>query len=58
MRCRYFCPNFLHWQRMSHNVVVSQHMARHSPLRFDDLLASIGSSIDQEDKPSEVEMVG
>ncbi|KAB1217375.1 hypothetical protein CJ030_MR4G020946 [Morella rubra] len=38
--------------------VVSQHMARHSPLRFDDLLASIGSSIDQEDKPSEVEMVG
>ncbi|KAB1217373.1 hypothetical protein CJ030_MR4G020948 [Morella rubra] len=38
--------------------VVFQHMARHSPLRFDDLLASIGSSIDQEDKPSEVEMVG
>ncbi|KAB1217366.1 Snurportin-1 [Morella rubra] len=42
----------------SYSKVVFQHMARHSPLQFDDLLASIGSSIDQEDKPSEVEMVG
>ena len=35
-----------------------QYMARHSPLKVDDLLASISSSIEQENKPSDEEMVG
>ncbi|KAF3964551.1 hypothetical protein CMV_011166 [Castanea mollissima] len=42
----------------SYSKVMFQYMARHSPLRIDDLLASINSSNDQENKPSDVEMVG
>lgn len=43
----------------SYSKVVFQYMARHTPLRIDDFLASINSSIDQEDKPvDDVEMNG
>ncbi|KAK4569023.1 hypothetical protein RGQ29_004431 [Quercus rubra] len=42
----------------SYSKVMFQYMARHSPLRIDDLLASINSLSDQENKPSDVEMVG
>ncbi|GMY15109.1 snurportin-1 [Fagus crenata] len=42
----------------SYSKVMFQYMARHSPLRIDDLLASISSLSDQGNKPSDVEMVG
>ncbi|XP_059444969.1 uncharacterized protein LOC132176706 [Corylus avellana] len=43
----------------SYSKVMFQYMARHSPLKVDDLLASINSSIEQENKPSDdQEMVG
>lgn len=38
--------------------VIFQYMVRHVPLKFDDLLASVSSSNDQENKTSDVEMVG
>uniref|UniRef100_A0A7C9E2P4 Uncharacterized protein n=1 Tax=Opuntia streptacantha TaxID=393608 RepID=A0A7C9E2P4_OPUST len=42
----------------SYSKVVFQYMARRAPLRIDDLLASVNSPIDQEDKPCDVEMSG
>lgn len=42
----------------SYSKVMFQYMARHSPLKIDDLLASISSFVDQESKPSDMEMVG
>ncbi|XVF49634.1 hypothetical protein PTKIN_Ptkin04bG0029000 [Pterospermum kingtungense] len=38
--------------------VVFQFMVRHSPLKIDDLLASINSPDDQENKPTDIEMIG
>ncbi|XP_050220987.1 uncharacterized protein LOC126671273 [Mercurialis annua] len=40
----------------SYSKIVFQHMARHSPLKIDDLLASVCSSDNQQSKPCEVEM--
>ncbi|XP_031271004.1 uncharacterized protein LOC116129398 [Pistacia vera] len=42
----------------SYSKVIFQYMVRHAPLKFDDLLASISSSNDQENKLDDVEMVG
>ncbi|KAK6261931.1 hypothetical protein QUC31_007747 [Theobroma cacao] len=42
----------------SYSKVVFQFTVRHSPLKIDDLLASINSPDDQEKKPCDVEMVG
>ncbi|KAF5476559.1 hypothetical protein F2P56_003303 [Juglans regia] len=42
----------------SYSKVMFQYMARHSPIRYDDLIGSISSSIDQENKPSNVQMDG
>ncbi|KDP30919.1 hypothetical protein JCGZ_11295 [Jatropha curcas] len=42
----------------SYSKVIFQHMVRHSPLKFDDLLASISSSDNQQNKPCDVEMGG
>ncbi|XP_044486701.1 snurportin-1 [Mangifera indica] len=42
----------------SYSKVIFQYMVRHVPLKFDDLLASVSSSNDQENKTSDVEMVG
>ncbi|KAG7954252.1 hypothetical protein I3843_11G007700 [Carya illinoinensis] len=42
----------------SYSKVMFQYMARHSPIRYDDLIGSISSSIDQENKPSDVQMDG
>ncbi|GAB2221355.1 hypothetical protein Droror1_Dr00012530 [Drosera rotundifolia] len=40
----------------SFSKVIFQYMARHSPLRIDDLLASVGTSSDQDERPPDVEM--
>ncbi|KAJ8436864.1 hypothetical protein Cgig2_026188 [Carnegiea gigantea] len=40
----------------SYSKVVFQYMARHAPLRINDLLASVDSPINQEDEPCDVEM--
>ncbi|KAK9198230.1 hypothetical protein WN944_013414 [Citrus x changshan-huyou] len=37
--------------------VIFQYMVRHTPLKFDDLLASVSPSDDEENKPCDVEMV-
>ncbi|KAA3460583.1 snurportin-1 [Gossypium australe] len=42
----------------SYSKVLFQFMVRHSPLKIDDLLASINSANDQEKTPSDIEMVG
>ncbi|XP_039026364.1 uncharacterized protein LOC120159936 [Hibiscus syriacus] len=42
----------------SYSKVIFQFMVRHSPLKIDDLLASINSPDDQEKIPSDIEMVG
>ncbi|XWS60273.1 hypothetical protein CRYUN_Cryun07bG0022300 [Craigia yunnanensis] len=42
----------------SYSKVLFQFTVRHSPLKMDDLLASINSPDDQENKPSDIEMVG
>ncbi|XVF49632.1 hypothetical protein PTKIN_Ptkin04bG0029000 [Pterospermum kingtungense] len=42
----------------SYSKVVFQFMVRHSPLKIDDLLASINSPDDQENKPTDIEMIG
>ncbi|GMJ00104.1 hypothetical protein like AT4G24880 [Hibiscus trionum] len=42
----------------SYSKVIFQFMVRHSPLKIDDLLASINSPDDQEKIPSDTEMVG
>ncbi|PKI38086.1 hypothetical protein CRG98_041555, partial [Punica granatum] len=42
----------------SYSKIVFQHMVRHSPLKIDDFLSSISSSVDQENQPRDVEMAG
>ncbi|GAV56561.1 hypothetical protein CFOL_v3_00103 [Cephalotus follicularis] len=42
----------------SFSKIMFQYMVRHSPLKIDDLLASISSSDDQQNKPYDVEMAG
>ncbi|PON77305.1 hypothetical protein PanWU01x14_029240 [Parasponia andersonii] len=39
-------------------VVMFQYVVRHSPLRIDDIVASISSSSEEGSKPRVVEMVG
>ncbi|KDO52663.1 hypothetical protein CISIN_1g0147511mg, partial [Citrus sinensis] len=41
----------------SYSKVIFQYMVRHTPLKFDDLLASVSPSDDEENKPCDVEMV-
>lgn len=41
----------------SYSKVVFQYMARHSPLRVEDLLASISSSSEQDNRTNDVEMI-
>ncbi|KAI4336315.1 hypothetical protein L6164_014854 [Bauhinia variegata] len=42
----------------SFSKVMFQYGVRHSPLGIDDLLGSVSSPVDQEDKPSDIEMDG
>ncbi|KAK0586826.1 hypothetical protein LWI29_012924 [Acer saccharum] len=42
----------------SYSKVMFQHMVRHAPQKFEDLVASISLSDDQENKPRDMEMVG
>ncbi|GMN56629.1 hypothetical protein TIFTF001_025737 [Ficus carica] len=42
----------------SYSKVMFQYMVRHSPLRIEDIVASINLSIDEGNRPSDVEIVG
>lgn len=53
------CYNvFLHPFWILYLQVMFQYMVRHSPLRIEDIVASINLSIDEGNMPSDVEIVG
>ncbi|EEF51792.1 snurportin-1 [Ricinus communis] len=51
-------PNRARASADSYSKVVFQHTVRHSPLKIDDLLASVCSSDDQQNRPCDIEMSG